>query len=459
MKNIEPWEEEYKRRADQKTDLPPELVWDNIEKEIAKPKKRRWFILLFFILAVGCFKLLIQVKTNLVDAKKQVDTSHIVSSQKKFEDNDIENYPTTESLIGTDNYLKGQSFESKSDLRNKLNTEKLIESIENPSSKTISSYDFKSLKSNLDSKFSKIVVDRSVTSSLLYEQQAINEIQNDSIIMSQNVQKDSKIIKKQIISEGELNMPSLFIKLNSITENSNISEILFSKKVIVPKASYYYSRIGLNLAIPYRSLNEALDNSDELLRKEQSTTPWYCFGGSIVVGKVFSNGMYISSGIDFLQIKEKFSVELKGISRQKPDFDPNTGSLIGSSVETGTLISRGENKINMLNVPIMLGYQIQLMPWRFNFETGALVNVYSSFQGKEFQDFNEIVEIEYNDSYLKSNVGVLFRSGIMAGKNFGRNKVNISCHYTQSFQNWSAAESINLRYSFIKIGVGTEYAF
>ncbi len=463
MNKLESWEEEYKRKANQKSVSPPEFVWDNVEKAIAKPKKKRRIFLWLFLFLPLFFAIKYIITLDKNDAITHNSADHatvenptLVSNEQSTLNNQkeghsnlketeeinfnlIENSSTTESSAVPSSIQETEIISANNTLLNTIYTS----TSDNTSSNSFDK--IKNVKSYMDLLYKK---NSTSTYALANNQlEVFTEAKSDLIGVNSN--------EIAVLPISITNQYTLFEKQLQALDNLKV----FKEQQDYQQFKKYFVQVEFNVGKPIRFIEQTQDQEHAFSRLASSTTPWYAYGGSITLGRVLPSGLYFTSGIDFLQIKEKFHVELNGISQKNTVFDPNTGSLLGSKIVTGTYINKGENRISMLNVPLLLGYRKSYSTWQFSGELGTVINIATSFQGKELKPLNEVERIDQSQSILKTNVGTSIQGSLVIGKSIGHNTIFARTHYRHSFQNWYKTSDILLRYSNFQIGVGLQHYF
>jgi hypothetical protein len=150
-------------------------------------------------------------------------------------------------------------------------------------------------------------------------------------------------------------------------------------------------------------------NSVYLQRRKESTKFQMAFSIGARYTKVFSNGLSLRGGLNFTQVNEQFSYS-DGNFIQVVYVTNAGGDTIGSYQTSSSRVKKTYNKFRMLDIPISIGYETGGEKWRFNFNGGLIMNVYSWQRGdvlnKSLQPVNINTGGESSAYQYKTNIGL-----------------------------------------------------
>ena len=151
-------------------------------------------------------------------------------------------------------------------------------------------------------------------------------------------------------------------------------------------------------------------NSNYKQLRKQSTKTSFGFSAGVRYTKVFANGVSIRAGFNYSQVNEKFTYK-QGNIVQVVYIINNNGDTTGSYTVTGTRNKSSINKYKMVDVPIMLGYEMGNEKIHVNLNAGVMINIHSWQKGNVVDTANNPVDISTgsNNPYsFKTNAGIGF---------------------------------------------------
>jgi len=156
-------------------------------------------------------------------------------------------------------------------------------------------------------------------------------------------------------------------------------------------------------------------NSALLEKRKASTSFQSAFSAGIRFTRVFSNGMSFRGGLNFSQIKEKFSYAQSNVVQLTYEIN-QAGDTINSFFVRGTKYKTSYNHYRTLDVPLLVGYEIGNGRLHANINAGAVINIYSWQNGETLDTAFAPVSFssgKSNDPYqYKTNVGIGFLGGV-----------------------------------------------
>ncbi|MEO6489215.1 MAG: hypothetical protein ABIO04_04670 [Ferruginibacter sp.] len=129
----------------------------------------------------------------------------------------------------------------------------------------------------------------------------------------------------------------------------------------------------------FRSITDT-GNSVYMKKREESSTFSSAFSAGIRYTKVFNNGMSFRTGLNYSQINEKFKYQEGNIIQVVYITNAN-GDTTGSFSTSATRYKTTYNKFKTIDIPLLIGYEVENGRFTFNFNAGAIVNIYSWQRG------------------------------------------------------------------------------
>ena len=118
--------------------------------------------------------------------------------------------------------------------------------------------------------------------------------------------------------------------------------------------------------------------------REESEKYQTAFSAGMRLSMIADNGLAFRTGINYSRINEKFTYfnGTEVITSIKEEFD-NDGNLIGydTITEIGERYKVTHNRIQMLDIPILVGYEVDLNKFSISVNGGAFLNLLSSQRG------------------------------------------------------------------------------
>ena len=160
----------------------------------------------------------------------------------------------------------------------------------------------------------------------------------------------------------------------------------------------------------FRSFSDT-GNSAYLQKRKESTRFASAFSAGMRYTKVFSNGMSFRTGFNYSQINETFRYN-EGNIIQVIYITNSNGDTTGSFTTTGSRYKTTHNKFRTIDIPLLIGYEWGNSRLHFNFNAGAMVNLYSWQKGDVLDTAFKPVNIttgKANSPYqFKNHIGIGF---------------------------------------------------
>ena len=123
-------------------------------------------------------------------------------------------------------------------------------------------------------------------------------------------------------------------------------------------------------------------------RRDETEATLYGLSGGIRLSVVTRRGLALRTGIVYNRILERFSLEKEGDTRIVQVVQAGTMDTI-TTIETGTTFIRSFNRYHSLDIPLLLGYEVDAGNFNFNINAGAYFNIYARQKGKILSQSDE----------------------------------------------------------------------
>jgi len=150
--------------------------------------------------------------------------------------------------------------------------------------------------------------------------------------------------------------------------------------------------------------------------------PLEALHANLLVNAHFPSGLFVSSGVGFTQISERYSnnstvvdsiVEM-GIQKRIINISGDTIDVIGpvTSLRTTTFTKKYYNSYRMIDIPVFVGYQYDFGDWKTDFSLGIFANILLATEGR-------IPSTPTTDLDLSTNGDDIYRSRVDYSLQFG----------------------------------------
>lgn len=407
--------------SDYSPEVPPH-IWENI---MAKKKKRRPFLWIWWLLPLlGAGVILITIRFGndpSTDSKGQTEQSRSsITLTTDGEPNKVKRTDDTDLAVDQTAGYSVNSVNSKTagiDKNDKKVPEKETQgTIENIASSP--------LAANYSSAGKKATGDKKgpISKPAKGKYSAADKGNYESLQMAQSGKKE-----KQNMSAGNDNSLRSEVSNKTMQEpfsalrntNRNVAFKLFpprnlKQEIPCPERNaagnkkYFELYAGPDLV--FRSFRDT-GRSEYLQKRKESTSVAFAFSAGGRFTKVFNNGMSIRAGINYSHIREKFTLTEGNVVRTVFIIG-NNGDTIGTYSTRGTLYRRSYNKYNTIDIPLSVGYEMGNGRLHTNINAGVFINLYSWQQGLVVDTANKAVSITTGSDpspyQFKTNIGIGF---------------------------------------------------
>ena len=381
MNSRNPLEEYLKQLADSQEQRPPEMVWKEIEKTLEEKKNKRGF-LFFWLLGAG---LLAGITWGGYAYFYSPEGGEVVVEQKG---NSSSNTNSNTNTNSNSNSNSNSNTNTITNINSKANlSEPLFETVlpnpGNASSKLkTGSVEETSIIAAGDRKQNNDFT-LSAETNISREEKAT--VPKEVSVVSSETKEASIALLPGLISMIEVKKHRLELPLAWQEMEPQVSTKRHKAKFLLELEG------GAGLALNRMLSMSAIEN--QTWWRKETEKSWYIWNTSLNAGLFINDQMYISTGIHYEQLKEKFDFLRTGVTRMMTVYDP-VGIPVDSSLVTGTYINSTENVYSTLSLPLVVGYERKKGQWGMGFEAGVTVNYSLRATGRIFTLNNDIQPLE-----------------------------------------------------------------
>lgn len=198
--------------------------------------------------------------------------------------------------------------------------------------------------------------------------------------------------------------------------------------------------------------------------REESEQYKTAFSAGVRLSMLADNGLAFRTGINYSRINEKFTYfnGTEVITSIKEQFD-NDGNLIGfdTITEIGTRYKVTHNRLQMLDIPILVGYEVNLDKFSVSVNGGAYLNLISNLRGDILspQDGTPMsIDSDDPDAYpaFKRQVGLGWYGSLGLAYNASDDlQILVEPHFKMYPKSFTREQfGISQRYSSVGVSVG-----
>ncbi|MEP7195026.1 MAG: hypothetical protein ABI851_00790 [Saprospiraceae bacterium] len=413
QKNEQEFDKLFRTKLNQ-LDLGPQMhLWENIELEIDKNARSSkilgfgWYTRLIVIFTLLSFGIILAYKTSFKSDHKSNQNTGIAAdgntSKNDLFKNELEPIDQTENqliespIVSKNNQYNTQVADIQKNKHN--NFISLVNPILNKNNSNLNSGKAKS------SNFSKI------------SEVNIGSEKNEKTLNNEVVVNESKVESRDLNNSTlELLQKKEIKKLSSLTNSSktrkrDIRDGCFSRNI--SRLNQFALDVYYSPEISMRTI-VSKDESNILYAQKRAGSEAYNGASSFGfrASYVTPGGLALRTGINFSKIKEKFDYFKGTEKKQVIIFDQNRNPIdtIYSDVE---IIEQKYNTYKFLDLPIIVGYEIDLTDFVFSFNGGLGINLSSTYSGqvtgpdlKKLIDISSASQDNVETPYFKKNVGL-----------------------------------------------------
>jgi len=448
-KDFDKLDQHFNKLASEQGATPPDLIWDELDKNLPKKKKNsRWIWMVFMgIVGLGIF-LFINIENTQTTLTEVGDSAHHKGQQItdgiSTTDNE-ENKTQEEKAIFQHDAIKETVTQLPSEkdvaIRNhpQTNAEQKKEAsifqnmqiVTNasmneivPQNENVNLHDI-----SKNDKIQKVVIGNRITSNItstLSNNRGKISNTNNPFSTGEVIDEQRKESKISLSDSGStkinrLQLLTIDLAFVSYEEEVRIAEILTptivkieSPKDEQKKGNWYTDKTAL-IGIHITNLKNQI-NSDRDYRALTERN-WYTWGASLQMGYAFKNGLYVQSGIEFIESRDVF--EFNGANVLLEDvMDPTSQNF--AVIENVNYFNIGDVTYRQYNIPFTLGGEMTKGKFKIGLQGTAIANVLFKAKGKVMTDFMTFSRVEDENIY-KSSLGLGLRSAITFGMDISEN--------------------------------------
>lgn len=207
------------------------------------------------------------------------------------------------------------------------------------------------------SSVSTIIEKEAIPNTLIFEEEERVFEKNTPVVIEQ---EEEKAVEKQM--EDITALPQLKAALLSMEEEKGPEgcyAFTGSRQPLLD-ALYFDGFAGLGYA--FRKLENTSDPENDfyLTARDSTEREWYSFGAGLRASMRYEGGLVLRAGVQFSQINEIFEITDGDATRTvTTEIRDAEGNVLGTetTVEQGELYKKSFNRLRMVDVPVMLGYE------------------------------------------------------------------------------------------------------
>jgi len=371
---------------------PPAFVWDNVERELRK-RRRRFFIWFFSLALTGCGMLGIWWVTNSANQGKRSSLAHAATSSVSAQPKQLtaptptkDNFSvlTPAEQINTKTSSTTRGIQTKQSSKRTRNTPASAPRVSNgaPSDYNVSvrlDLPKETTPATLEAKPQKTIFEAPHADALSFNtlfplQPNFRVIPGKTALLSDDLVRHSwpEALKSRAAKAKK--------PLRNCYD--------FSKQ---PKAWLLEAYFGPSLA--QRELVAAPENTPYLNKRLGSENRDLAFNAGVRASLMLKGNFLLRTGLHYDQITEVFKYydPNKLILDIHEEYDPVTNQLINRDTvrRYGELYQKTYNRSGMLDIPAMVGFELRKGRSGFNINAGMSVNLYFWKRGAIISPFTD----------------------------------------------------------------------
>ncbi len=456
MKSSNDIEKTLKERIGQDAVNPPEFIWDNIEKDLDEKPKRRliffWFagLMMLLIVVMGIYQF--SSDSNGLDGVSQIAVE---------EQNDQENITSIIEVKDADKKLDPESNQKSNELS--LEENLITEKKESQNVNSPESLERELTENRIDQRqINKSYVqnesfNHTVTSGI---RTSVTEVDQTELLKDYNVISkatlDSKIDSNAMVSISSIDRQKICLEFSSeVLLNPELES--GDKEIKIDDKKKYFGMLSFSLGRHYKAFQD-VNQIPLVIARNETESSWYAWGLNINAGYHLNDHVYLLTGLDFVQSKDRFYYEEEIYSRLVTNSFSNQ---LDTSFMQGSYFSEGEVRHNSINIPLNIGIHQGFKSFDLGLEFGVLFNLKFSATGKVLQ--SPTIVSNYNDvgTIYKNSLGLGFSFGLVLSKNLS-NGLGINCRPKfRMFMNEINDESydIQTKMNYFLLDIGLKKSF
>jgi hypothetical protein len=153
-----------------------------------------------------------------------------------------------------------------------------------------------------------------------------------------------------------------------------------------PHQLRFYADLSAGPSLPMREINAQSQEYESYAQARKDTeSPHLSYHAQLRLSAVTDFGLALRTGLSYTQYREKF--DFIDNSEEKitiTNIYGSSGEIIGTDtiVEKGMLRQVAQNNYRLLDLPIIVGYELHRKNWTIAFNGGPVINMLFSARGK-----------------------------------------------------------------------------
>jgi len=429
MKDFNRLEKHLNDLASKQEKNPPAFVWDQIDDKLPKKKKKKksrffWFLLLGFLITVTAGYLWINTDTNslnsdvptisndsnlqLVAVEKSVKTNELKEASLDVSKEQGANVPEVkESLINKNQAVIDDKEGNVISKFNDVTSSKVIQKTNEIESR----FKEKSLNNTISETYNSPGKETFSNSS----DQIV--LQNPTIGQTIKSINRSSSDKEEKINDGKVTLleidalASSLMLLPSTVENLDL-DLMIQKPLIQESLDENIERtlfIDFGVLGGIHNTNLTESDSSAMFRKSTESN-WYTWGLSTQVGLQLNKNVYLKSGIEYINSRDKFDFERSNVKLEEtPDSSENQ-----FRISRANYYNIGDITYQQFNIPLTIGGEVTKGKYRMGMELTSLFNVKFLTEGKIRTGDLVFSRVQDEQTY-KSSLGLGVRAAFTVG--------------------------------------------
>ena len=280
-------------------------------------------------------------------------------------------------------------------------------------------------------------------------------------------QEEEKVIENQI--DKITTLPRLKAALLSVKEEKGPEGCYtFSGGGGQPLLDAFYFDGFAGLGYAFRKLENLDDPENDfyLTARDSTEREWYSFGTGLRGSMRYEGGLVLRAGVQYSQINEIFEITDGDATRTvTTEIRDSEGNIIGTetTIEQGELFKKTHNRLRLIDIPVMVGYEWAKDKLTLSANAGASFNLRFTQKGDVLSTKLESITIDSDNpnrlDYFKSKMGVSYIGSIGMTYQLKDNLDLLVEPQIRYYPNSVGRHTLSQRYTDVGIFTGLRYYF
>jgi hypothetical protein len=214
---------------------------------------------------------------------------------------------------------------------------------------------------------------------------------------------------------------------------------------------------------------KASGNTTLVSKKDSIESQQVSFTGGFRISKSIGEHLLVKTGLQYSQINERF--DLRTENERRIITVVTIRMVIGASGADSTIsdtstveqigyrLQRTYNRYRSIDIPLLLSYEFGNDNLKFAVNTGAIINLYSWYEGNTINDSLAVVSMSSKGSGVyKQNIGVGLYAGLSVIKPVSKKfDVFLEPYFRYNLSNMSGSAGYSQRFNAMGINLGIRY--